>query len=311
MAAEVAFWQIVSWPPLLLALVGAIGYFGSLTGEGGVLGGVQHTILDAARQVLTPEAVSQVVEPAVSSALGHGHAGITAIGILLSLWAGSTATGDLMGTVTIAYGMRALRSPVRTRLLAIVFYVVEVLAGTVGLVLATVGPSRLIGLARPVLGPGVATLVHQLYWPALILVVLAGIVVAYHFTIPVRGVPWWRDLPGAVLALLMGGVTVYLLRWYLTSAVALGSAASGIGAIIAVLLFVYFLALSILVGATFNAEIDKQFPSEATRHVRRPDLEPERHARARRQGELLEDWRAVTRTARKVSRTLHRRRDNH
>lgn len=312
MAAEVAFWQIVSFPPLLLALVGALGYAGALIGSD-VMAGVEQTILTTAGRVLTPDAVDQVVRPAVTTALDHGHAGVTAFGLVLSLWAGSTAMGDLIGTVTIAYDLRALRSPVRTRLLAVLFYVVEVIAGTVVLVLATIGPGRLIGLLRPSLGGGVAAVVNALYWPVLIIVALLGTVIFYHFAIPVRRGPWLRHIPGAVLAIVMGGLSVFLLRRYFSSAAAIGSAAAGIGAIIAVLLFVYFLALSVLVGATFNAEIDKHFPSPATSHVRRPELHPERAAEAQRRGELAEDWRAVTRAAARVRRSLprlrpHRRR---
>ncbi|MGH3626440.1 MAG: YhjD/YihY/BrkB family envelope integrity protein, partial [Sciscionella sp.] len=130
MAAEVAFWQIVSLPPLLLALLGAVGYTGAVTGTD-VLGQVRREIVQAAGLVLTPAVVHQIVQPAVSQALAHGHAGTTAIGIVLSLWAGSTAMGDLMGTVTIAFEMRAMRSPIRTRLLAVVFYVAQVLVGSV------------------------------------------------------------------------------------------------------------------------------------------------------------------------------------
>lgn len=303
MAAEVAFWQIVSLPPLLLALLGAVGYTGTLTGTDALVQ-VQHNIIAAAGQVLTPQAVAQFLAPAVSSALSHGHAGITVLGVLLSLWAGSTAMGDLMGTVTIAYAMRALRSPVRTRLLAVLFYLIEVIVGSVLLVLASIGPARLIALVHP-LGVNVGPVVHALYWPVLVLICLLGVMTFYHATVPARP-PWRRQFPGAALALAMAAVSVYLLRTYLTSAASIASAYAGIGAIIAVLLFVYFLALSILVGVTVNAEIDKQFPSESTRHVRRPDLEPERNAAARRRGELAEDWRQLARVAHRLTTALHK-----
>jgi membrane protein len=299
MAAEVAFWQIVSLPPLLLALVGAVGYAGPVAGTNVVLG-VQHKILSLGGKALTPQAVHQVLQPAVVEALGQGHAAITSAGILLTLWAGSTAMGDLIGTVAIAYSMRALRSPVRTRLLAVVFYVFEIIVGSAVLLLATIGPRTLIGLLAP-LGGVAASIVHALYWPFLVLVSLLILVTFYHLALPVRS-PWLRDLPGAILAVLMAAASTYILRWYLTGTFSTTSAFAGLGAVIAVLLFFYFLALSALVGASLNGEIDKNFPSEATRHVRRPEQHPEQHAEALRRGELVEDWRSVTRTAGRVAR---------
>jgi membrane protein len=298
MAAEVAFWQIVSLPPLLLALVGAVGYAGPVTGTN-LLMKVQQKILSLGGKALTPQAVHQVLQPAVTQALGQGHAAITSAGILLTLWAGSTAMGDLIGTVAIAYSMRALRSPVRTRLLAVVFYVFEVIVGSAVLLLATIGPGTLIGLLAP-FGGTTATIVHALYWPFLVVVSLLILVTFYHLALPVRS-PWLRELPGAVLAMLMAAVSTYLLRRYLTGTFSAASAFAGLGAIIAVLLFLYLLALSVLVGASVNGQIDKQFPSAATRHVRRPELHPEEHAEALRRGELSEDWRSVTRTAGRIA----------
>jgi membrane protein len=299
MAAEVAFWQIVSLPPLLLALVGAVGYAGPVAGTN-LLMKVQHKILSLGSKALTPQAVHQVLQPAVTEALGQGHAAITSAGILLTLWAGSTAMGDLIGTVSIAYSMRALRSPVRTRLLAVVFYVFEIVVGSAVLLLATIGPRTLIGLLAP-FGGIAATSVHALYWPFLVVVSLLILMTFYHLALPVRS-PWLRELPGAVLAMLMAAVSTYILRSYLTGTFSTTSAFAGLGAIIAVLLFLYFLALSVLVGASVNGQIDKQFPSTTTRYVRRPEQHPEEHAEALRRGELSEDWRSVTRTASRLAR---------
>ena len=68
LSAEAAFWQLLSLPPLLLAVMGTIGFFGNLLGPATVAG-VERAILDAAGRVLAPNAVSNVVQPAVSAVL--------------------------------------------------------------------------------------------------------------------------------------------------------------------------------------------------------------------------------------------------
>ncbi|MEP6461979.1 MAG: hypothetical protein ABJC62_00860 [Frankiaceae bacterium] len=56
LSAEAAFWQLLSLPPLLLAVMGTIGFFGNLLGPATVAG-VERAILDAAGRVLAPNAV--------------------------------------------------------------------------------------------------------------------------------------------------------------------------------------------------------------------------------------------------------------
>lgn len=146
LSAEAAFWALLSMPPLLLALLGTVGYLGNMFGPN-LLGRVHRQILAASGEVLAPRAVAHVVEPVVSEVLSGGHGGLATIGFVLSLWAGSTAMSDYVNTITIAYGQRGLRSAVRSRLLAFALYLAGLVIAIVVVPLLVVGPSWLVAVA--------------------------------------------------------------------------------------------------------------------------------------------------------------------
>lgn len=254
LSAEAAFWALLSLPPLLLAVLGTVGYLGVVFGPD-LLTQVHRQILAAAGEVLAPQAVQHVVEPVVSEVLSGGHGGLVTVGLVLSLWAGSTAMSDYVNTITIAYGQRGLRSAIRSRLVAFVLYLAGLVIAVVLLPLLVVGPNWIIAAT-----PGgrirqlAAAVVTYGYWPTLVLLCLAALVALYHFALPVRP-PWSATLPGAIVAIGIWLVGSYLLRLYLRLAFNHSITYAGIGSTIAALLFLYVTALAILLGAELNAEL--------------------------------------------------------
>src|SRR5690606_6001662 len=69
--------------------------------------------------------------------------------------------------------------------------------------------------------------------------------------------PWRHDLPGAVLALLLWIGGSYLLRFVLAESIGGTSIYGPLAAPIAVLLWLYLIVISLLMGAAFNASIDE------------------------------------------------------
>ena len=73
LSAEAAFWQILSVPPLLIGLLGSLGYLGSLIGDDSVRQ-IEDQLLSASAQVLTPDVVDDLVAPTLTDILGSGPA---------------------------------------------------------------------------------------------------------------------------------------------------------------------------------------------------------------------------------------------
>jgi hypothetical protein len=72
--------------------------------------------------------------------------------------------------------------------------------------------------------------------------------------------PWWRGLPGALLAAVVFLVGVTGLRWYLDWITGTGYTYGALAAPIAFLLGTFFIGLAIVLGAHFNASIQALWP---------------------------------------------------
>lgn len=266
LAAEAGFWALVSLPPLLLVVVGTIGYVAQLL-KLSTVDSIQDSVLSNAGRFLSPTAVHQVVEPVVTQVLHGGRADLISIGFVLSLWAGSTAMSAYVNTITIAYDMRNIRGAIRSRALAFLLYLGAVVVGIVLLPALLAGP-RLAELLSPGGSHHLAVAAAKAaYWPLVVLISVALIATLYHLSVPVR-TQWRRDLPGALLAMGLWVVSSIALRIYFASVLRGSPTYGAIASPIAVLLWLYFTALAVLIGAELNAEIDKLWPAKTTERAR-------------------------------------------
>jgi membrane protein len=253
MSAEAGFWGLLSLPSLLLAVFGALGYLAPVLGHS-ELKHIHDDVLRAAGDVLSPQTVTDDVGPLVAEILNKGHAEVVSVSFVISLWSGSSATSCYLNTITVAYGMRGVRSAVRSRLVALGLYLLAVVAGVVVLPALILGPDVITDLAPKAARSDVSTFVHAVYWPALVLALAVVVVTLYRLCLPVR-VAWRRHVPGALvaMAIAIGGsiaVREYIARRS-TSTISYGA----LGAPIAALLFFYVTALGILLGAELNAAL--------------------------------------------------------
>lgn len=258
LSAEAAFWQLLSLPPLVLALLGALGYVGDSLGAGSVAA-IEERIVRAASGVAAPDVVDNVIRPTLEQVLGRGRADVVSIGFLISLWAGSSAMATFVNTITIAYGMRDLRGALRSRLLALWLYVVSLLLLVVLLPLLVIGPTQLRRITPEHWQPVTDDLISVGYWPVVGGLLLFGLAALYHYATPIR-LRWRRALPGAGIAFLLFVAGSYLLRLYVSFVVGKALPYGALAAPIAALLFFYVLALAVHVGAELNATLERLWP---------------------------------------------------
>ena len=87
-------------------------------------------------------------------------------------------------------------------------------------------------------------------------------------SVPVR-TNWSFNLPGASFSLVVWILGSYLLRWFLTATAADSKSIYGpLSAPIAVLVWLYLVAIAVLIGAAVNAAFDSVFPQKATTRAR-------------------------------------------
>ncbi|MDT9592562.1 YihY/virulence factor BrkB family protein [Nocardioides zeae] len=273
LAAEAAFFAILSVPPLVFALAGAIGYVSDRFSEAEV-DEVRAFVVELASRALTDAAVDRVVVPTIDEVLEGGRFDVISIGFLLALWSGSRALNVFVDTITIMHGLGGKRGIVATRALSFGLYLLGLVIGAVTLPLVVAGPTLLGRVA-----PERLEFLLGFYWPTVLVLGICFLATVYHVAVPVR-TKWTFNLPGAVWTLGCWIFGSYLLRWGLTVTSADSASIFGpLAAPIYILIWLYLLAIAMLIGAAVNAAVDRVFPQRTTAAARR---ELARILRARR-----------------------------
>jgi membrane protein len=267
MSAQVAFWMTLSLPPLLMGLLGSLGFVTSWFGPAAVAA-AQQEVVRLAATVFSAEVVNEIIRPTVSDILTRGRVSIVSVGFVLSLWAGSSALASLVDSITAAYHQHAVRHPVWQRIFALLLYVVALIASVIVLPLTALGPDLIPDLLPKAARPAVTQLVDIVYYPGLGILLMVGLATLYKVALP-RKLPWHRGLPGALLAMAAFLVSSTGLRVYIASVTSTGYTYGALAAPIAYLLFSFFIAMAIVLGAEFNSAIEEIWPAHPTRRHRR------------------------------------------
>jgi membrane protein len=249
LAAEASFWGIFALPWLFLALVSGLAQLDRIVGLDAVTQ-LRDEILQVADEVLTQDAIDDLLAPLIDNILLQGQAGLGLLGVVAAVWAGSRVIDALIGGMTIVYRREGLRSFVMTRVVSLAVYVGGLFGLLVAIPLVVSGPRFLERIIPGVQG-GVTS---ALLLGAELLVVGVLIASLYHWSVPHR-TPWVADVPGALIAMALWIVFSFLLRWYFLWLFREGSVYGVISAPIAVMLWVYVTCLALLLGAAFNGAL--------------------------------------------------------
>ena len=263
LAAEAAFFAVLSIPPLIFALSGAVGYVSERLTDAQIED-VTEAVIDFASRVLIDGAVNRVIVPTLDDVLAGGRFDVISVGFVLALWSGSRALNVFVDTITVMHGLGGHRGIVKTRALSFVLYILGLVTGGITLPLVIAGPD-LVDKALPQR----LDFLNTLYWPTVVVLCICFLATLYHVSVPVR-TNWSFNLPGAIFSLLAWIVGSYVLRWVLTVTAADSRSIYGpLAAPIAVLLWLYLVAIAVLIGAAVNAAFDTVFPQLSTTNARK------------------------------------------
>ncbi len=263
MAAQAAFWQTLSLPPLLLGLLGSIGYVGGWFGPD-TIDIVQSKIITFSRTVFSPSVVDQIIAPTVGDVLQRGRGDVVSIGFVLSLWAGSSAVSSFVDSIVIAHGQHNERNPVWQRIFALLLYAIGLLLAVFTMPIVALGPGLVTGHLPEGWRDTAETLIQSVYYPAVGVIVLVGLTTLYKFALP-RSLPWHRLAAGALFAEIFFIIAAAILRVYFRWVTSTGYTYGALASPIAYLLFTFFIGFAVVIGAEFNAAIQEYWPAKATR----------------------------------------------
>ncbi|MEU7898834.1 YihY/virulence factor BrkB family protein [Nonomuraea sp. NPDC049152] len=263
LAGEAAFFALLSLPPFVLGIIAVLAQLSSVLGPDTVET-VREEVEKQAHLIFTNNAIDQVIKPLLDDVLNSNNTvPLISVGFLLALWSGSRALYVYVDLISVAYGLGEERGIIRTRLMSFGLYIVALLIGVIVMPVMLIGPDLLRATIKDY-----AVLVDVLYWPVVIIGSVLFLTMLYHVSVPVR-TKWYRELPGAVLALFLWLLCAMVLRAVFASWFSPVSVYGSLAAPIAVLLWLYITALAVLIGAILNAEVDRLWPGEgATRASR-------------------------------------------
>ena len=262
LAAEVAFFGVLSVFPALLAVTAALGWLESLLGRDVALRAEQEVVALLER-VLTDEA-SGAVDTA-RDLFARENPGVLTFGVLGALWAMSRGLAAVIRALHEAYDVEERRSYVRVRLTGLGLAIGTVLAGAVLLSMFVLGP--LFGRGHDVAGAigagGGFVFLWNVARPPLVFAGLAGWALIILHVAPAHGGSWRRDMPGAVLAAALWILVSAGLRLYLEIAADANEMLGVLGGALIVLVWLYLLSLGLLLGAELNAVRTSRFAGPA------------------------------------------------
>ncbi|QQQ77989.1 YihY/virulence factor BrkB family protein [Saccharothrix sp. 6-C] len=285
-AAEAAFWQVLSFPPLLLGLLGSLGYLGDWFGPE-VVSAVKDRIISTCRTIFSQDVVNGVIVPTVDQILTTGKGEIVSVGFLISLWAGSSAMSSFVDAITAAHDQYGVRNEVWQRIFALLLYMASLVLLIIGLPVVALGPDLLPQVFPDSWQPTIESWLSGFYYPGMAVLLVVALATLYKLSLPNK-LPWHRLVPGAVLAMAVFLLSSIGLRLYIQWITTTGYTYGALATPIAFLLFAYLIGLAITLGAYFNSALQEMWPARMTRRQRRrwQRLELERAAERIRSDEV-------------------------
>lgn len=251
LAAEVAFYAILSLFPAFLAMASILGVLDSVVGAD-FARDVEDQVLDFLGTILTDEADTTI--EAARELFSDSSPGLLTFSLLAALWALSRGFAALVRALDVVYDLDEHRPWLEIRSMALLLAVGSAVAGSLMLTLLVVGP--LLGSGEEVadwvgLGDQFVFVWDVLRLPLAFVLLVLWAATVFHVA-PDHHTPWRADVAGAIVTAVLwvafsGGLNVYV------AVAQQGNAVFGaLGGALIVLLWFWLLSLAVMIGGEVN-----------------------------------------------------------
>jgi len=254
-AAGVVFYGLLAVFPAITALVSSYGLFAN---PSTISGDLQSLTL------MMPEGSFAIVQDQVARVLAKGHAalGMTFLfGLLFAVWSANAGVKAIIDALNVVYGEREKRSFVRLNVLSLMMT-----SGAILALLVMVSSVVALPLVFNHIGLGHETqmTISLARWPLLLLLLLLALGILYRFG-PSRNQAKWQWLSvGSATATFLWIAGSALLSWYLSNFGNYSATYGSLGAVIALMMWMWMSAIIVLFGAELNSEIEHQTAVDTT-----------------------------------------------
>ena len=247
-AAGLAYYFLFSLFPLLLVAATLLGFLPipNLFGRG----------VHLMSQFIPQDAMGMVRET-LRGMLSPHRTGLLSFGVVTAIWSASGGFSSLIDALDIAYDAKKSRGYLMNRLIA--FALTFIVGGlfTIALIATVLGPEFGHFLTRHAHLSAAWTFVWPVVRWAIMLVSVVLAVELLYFIAPNVKQKFWATLPGALLAVMVWVGASYGLGIYFSHFSSYNKTYGTLGAVMALMLWLWITSLIIIVGAELNAELIK------------------------------------------------------
>ena len=254
-AAGVVFYALLALFPAVTALVSSYALFvdqASINEHMGFLAG------------FLPEGTFSIVQDQVNRVLSKGDIKLGwafAFSLVLALWSANGGMKAVLDALNVVYDEKEKRGFVTLNAVSLAF--------TIGAVLAILAASTLV-IAAPIaietigFGTHADLLIKFGRWPVLAILLLSALAILYRYG-PSRRSPKWRWISvGSLVGTLTWMAGSALLSFYLSNFGHYDATYGSLGAIMALMIWMWMSLIVVLFAAELNSEIEHQTIADST-----------------------------------------------
>jgi membrane protein len=246
-AGNLAFTALFAIFPFLIFLLSLAGFVGQ--------GAATQQSIELALSIM-PAEVAAVLRPAVHQVTTGSTPGLATFGILLTLWFASSGLEGVRHALENAYhSHRQRRSFVIARLQSLALTILTAACLLAAIIAIVGGPfirDALEWLAqRQLVNHGIYVVARYSFG----LLLLLGVTLLLHLTLPTARLRLWDVLPGSVLSVLVWGFVAWAYSTYLQTLTRYNLTYGSLSGIVLTLFFFYISAAIFIFGAQFNGAL--------------------------------------------------------
>ena len=249
-AAQLAYYFLLALFPLLIFLTAALGL---MLGSGE---GLRTALFNYLSQVM-PGAAYQLVDTTMNEITGASNAGKLSFGLLATLWAASNGMGAITQALNAAYDVKDSRPWWKQRLVAIALTIaLSVLVITALLLMLWGGKVADFLAAHYQLGGFFTIAWKTIQWPLVFAFMVTSFALIYYFAPDLKQQKWTWLTPGSAIGVVLWLLVSFGFKLYLHYFDSYSATYGSLGAVIVLMLWLYFTGTAILIGSEINSEIE-------------------------------------------------------
>jgi membrane protein len=255
-AAELSYYFLLALFPFLIFLTSVIGIvLGSGTGT-------RHTLFDYLARIMPPSAF-QLIDNTMYEVSESSGGGKLSFGILAALWAASNGLSAITESLNTAYDLKETRPWWKQRLTAIGLTIALSILIIGALILVVAGGHIAEWLtAHYGLGPVFPIGWKIIQWPVVLACMTFAFALMYYLAPDFREQAWQWLTPGAVIGVVLWLLVSLAFRIYLHYFNSYSATYGSLGAVIILMLWLYFTGAAVLIGGEVNSEIENAAAKE-------------------------------------------------